>query len=110
MGYERTAKKVLDFFAPFLSDLDTTLLKTDYKTLLQEYFQAKEGVTPTYTIIQEKGPDHKKEFIAIVTVKDKKMGEGKGFSKKEAQQEAARSAWESLGFITAKVQSKDFPL
>ncbi len=96
LGYEETSQKVQSFFVPLLNDLEASLLKTDYKTLLQEFFQAREGVTPIYIIVNESGPDHQKEFLASVTVRGKKMGEVTGLSKQEAQQNAARSAWQKL--------------
>ena len=64
--------------------------KRDYKTRLQEVL-ALEGEAPTYLLI-ESGPDHDKTFHATVLVEDRKLGEGVGRSKKEAEQAAAGQA------------------
>ncbi len=66
----------------------------DFKTQLQEIVQKDGEKKITYEIIDEKGPDHEKIFIAQVKIADKVMGKGNGKSKKEAEQAAARSALE----------------
>ena len=64
--------------------------RRDYKTRLQEVL-ALEGASPTYEL-EESGPDHDKTFRATVLVEDRKLGEGVGGSKKEAEQAAAGQA------------------
>lgn len=71
--------------------------RRDYKTTLQEIVQRKSGQTLTYHMIGESGPDHNKTFRFAVCLNDKTVGEGSGHSKKEAEQEAARSALRKLG-------------
>ena len=66
----------------------------DYKTLLQELVQKHHEMNVTYKILKESGPDHDKRFVAGVFFKERMLGEGKGKSKKEAEQEAARVAFE----------------
>ena len=80
---------LLDRFFP-LEFLDT-------KTKLQEITQEKFKVTPEYILLEERGPEHDKEFEVGVYIKGKLMGLGKGKSKKEAEKEAAREAIERLG-------------
>ncbi|MDQ0159125.1 ribonuclease III [Alkalibacillus salilacus] len=63
----------------------------DYKSKLQEKMQ-KKGQNVSYQIIDEQGPDHNREFIAGVFLNHNKIGEGRGRSKKEAEQEAAKEA------------------
>ena len=63
----------------------------DYKSVLQELAQKEFGQFPTYKIVSEEGPDHKKEFSAVAIIKGKQYAEGKGKSKKEAEQSAAQS-------------------
>lgn len=65
----------------------------DYKTRLQEVLAAA-GLVPTYQVLGS-GPDHAKQFTATVLVDGTIRGEGIGASKREAEQEAARSALES---------------
>ena len=64
--------------------------RRDYKTRLQEVL-ALEGASPTYSL-HESGPDHDKTFHATVLVQTRKLGEGVGRSKKEAEQAAAGQA------------------
>jgi ribonuclease-3 len=68
----------------------------DYKTLLQEWVQKRMKTYPKYRVMQKTGPDHDKTFWIEVHVGDKSFGAGKGKNKKEAEQEAARLAWESM--------------
>jgi ribonuclease III len=68
----------------------------DYKSDLQELTQNKMGCIPVYKVAKETGPDHEKQFEVVVTVKDRKRGTGTGRSKKEAEQAAAKIAWEEF--------------
>ena len=65
----------------------------DYKTRLQEV-AAHDGFTPPVYALTESGPDHHKRFHATVAVGGKRLGAGTGTSKKEAEQKAARAAYE----------------
>ncbi len=65
-------------------------LYIDAKSTLQELSQDKLGLTPTYEVISEAGPDHAKEFVIGVYIGDDLIGKGKGSSKQSAQQEAAK--------------------
>jgi len=72
---------------------------SDYKSHLQEILQQQKSPLPVYKIVEEHGPDHEKLFRIKVEVKmDGKNQdfEGKGHTKKEAQQHAAKEAIESL--------------
>ena len=70
---------------------------SDHKTRLQEWVQATDGHrTPTYEIVSDSGPDHRKEFEAAVLVSGDIVACGKGSSKKEAEQEAAEAALKVL--------------
>lgn len=68
----------------------------DYKTILQEIVQKKNGKL-SYRLIAEYGPDHDKEFEMIVKSGQNILGEGKGKNKKEAEKEAARDALIKMG-------------
>ncbi|MEC7373808.1 MAG: ribonuclease III [Actinomycetota bacterium] len=65
----------------------------DYKTRLQEV-AAHDGFTPPVYALTESGPDHHKRFHATVAVGGERLGAGTGTSKKEAEQKAARAAYE----------------
>lgn len=67
----------------------------DYKTGLQELAAQDIGAVPHYRV-EERGPDHAKEFTATVYLADEPYGTGLGNSKKEAEQRAAREAFDRL--------------
>jgi ribonuclease-3 len=70
----------------------------DYKTRLQELSAHRFEHLPRYEVHDE-GPDHAKRFYATVSVGGAVHGRGEGRSKKQAEQEAARVAWQSLQTI-----------
>lgn len=72
--------------------LENKLFK-DFKTLLQEHTQAHNDITPHYEVLDESGPDHNKNYLVWVFLKDKKIWEGSGSSKKKAQEKAAENAY-----------------
>jgi ribonuclease III len=67
----------------------------DYKTRLQELAARHFEALPEYRVLDE-GPDHAKRFYATVTLGGATRGSGEGRSKKQAEQAAARSAWQEL--------------
>ncbi len=69
---------------------------TDFKSSLQEYTVKKFNQIPEYIILSETGPAHKKIFKVEVIINNKSYGKGKGYSKKNAQQEAAKEAYSQL--------------
>ncbi len=68
----------------------------DYKTLLQEYYQKKHKTVPQYRMDKKTGPDHDQTFWVSVLLGGTTYGPTSGKSKKEAEQAAARFAWEKL--------------
>jgi ribonuclease III len=67
----------------------------DYKTQLQEFCARAFDQLPVYAVSDE-GPDHAKQFHAVVHFSGRPQGSGRGRSKKQAEQAAARVAWGSL--------------
>ena len=68
----------------------------DYKTDLQEKCQSRFHVTPKYRLLSEEGPDHDKVFEVAIYIRNTVVGQGRGHSKKEAEQAAAREALKKL--------------
>lgn len=68
----------------------------NFKSQLQEYTQRELGTTPEYLLVEETGPDHAREFGVAARIKDAVFEIGRGRSKKEAEQHAARNAVLSL--------------
>ena len=69
---------------------DTMLIEA--KSIVQEFSQDKFNITPNYKVIEEKGPDHNKEFVVAIYFANKEIAKGKGKSKQEAETMAAREA------------------
>jgi ribonuclease-3 len=67
----------------------------DYKTVLQEELQKNGNVKIEYIVIEERGPDHDKEFVVEVKCNGKSLAKGMGTTKKGAETEAAKIAIES---------------
>jgi ribonuclease-3 len=93
------AKKFIDRFVSvkFAYILEHRLY-IDPKSRLQEISQETLGVTPSYKVLSEVGPDHAKEFEVGVYLGAELIGTGKGSAKQDAQVEAARIALEKKGW------------
>ncbi len=91
-GGKKNSDKFVNKF--ILSALDSVEKSgsSDYKTVLQELIQRKSGNQLSYSIVDESGPDHCKEFKSEVLLNGERIGVGTGRSKKEAEQEAAKDA------------------
>jgi ribonuclease-3 len=72
----------------------------DFKTRLQELAARRFEQLPRYDVTDE-GPDHAKQFFAIVLLAGVERGRGEGRSKKQAEQKAAREAWHVLSALLA---------
>lgn len=68
----------------------------DYKTVLQEELQKNGNVNIQYIIVDEKGPDHNKIFVAEVKFNNQCLARGVGKTKKEAEMQAAKQALENI--------------
>lgn len=93
-GIEEARKFVLRFVEK-LSEKHGSF--KDYKTTLQEIIQKNPEETLEYIVVDETGPDHDKSFAVEVHLNSNVIGRGKGKSKKNAEQEAAREALELMG-------------
>jgi ribonuclease-3 len=95
-GFAAAERFVHDMLIPEITKVLENRHAKDYKTLLQEHVQKRLKTYPRYRIVQKTGPDHDKTFWIEVHVGDRSFGAGKGKNKKEAEQEAARLAWENM--------------
>ena len=73
-------------------------LYRDPKSLFQEEAQERVGITPTYEVLQEWGPDHDKHFVIGAYLAGELAAQGEGPSKQTAQEEAARAALRAKGW------------
>ncbi len=94
-GFAATSDVVRTLFEPLLTEAATLGAGLDWKTSLQELAASRGLGVPVY-VIEESGPDHAKAFTAQVRVGDRLYGDGAGRSKKEAEQQAAETAWREV--------------
>ncbi|HEY2258483.1 MAG TPA: putative dsRNA-binding protein [Solirubrobacteraceae bacterium] len=92
-GYMATAAAVVDAFTP---EIEEALERpVDHKSALQERL-ARRGQLVSYEVIAEHGPPHDRTFTVVATIAGTHIGTGVGRSKKDAEQEAALTALESI--------------
>lgn len=97
-GYVPCNTFVLKTLIPRLDNIIKKKAWRDAKSRVQEEAQERVGLTPSYQVISENGPDHDKHFTVGIFFGDKKIAEGKGRSKQEAQQVAAQNAIDKKGW------------
>ncbi len=95
-GYDAAANFITKEILVELPTIITGGSYLDPKSRLQELIQEKNGVTPTYGVISESGPDHDKLFVVAVFVNTTEIGRGSGPSKQEGEISAAQNALEQL--------------
>lgn len=95
-GIGLTRKFIIDKLEPEYEEIMKTQQFKDYKSLLQEFVQARERITPAYKVIKEEGPDHDKVFTVAVLKGESELAKAEGKSKQEAEQNAAKNALEAL--------------
>lgn len=98
-GIEPARKHILRFMPKDLEHSVKFAFK-DFKTVLQEVVQKNPEEKVEYVLIGEEGPDHDKRFVVEVMLNSQVIGKGKGRSKKEAEQIAAKEALELMGYET----------
>ena len=96
-GMEAAAKHILRFMPENIIEAKKPVF-SDFKTVLQEIVQKNPEEKVEYVLIGEEGPDHNKRFVVEVCLNSQVIGKGKGRSKKEAEQLAAKEALELMGY------------
>lgn len=92
-GMEKTRWFVLEQLHPYLMQVSTgDVSPNDFKSKLQEVAQSIWKKVPIYRVAAESGSAHDRRFLVHVVFDDQVIGEGRGRSKKEAEQDAARDA------------------
>lgn len=86
-------------FSPLIKDVKDNLPIYNAKEILQEYTQGLTKERPVYTVINESGPEHKKQFEVQVSYREEVLATEVGKSKKDAEQKAAYAACKKLGVI-----------
>ena len=93
-GFEVSEKFILKMWKNFINLSEETII--DSKTKLQEYSLKKFKSLPIYKLVSFSGPKHKPKFLISVRLKDTKLYEGSGDSKKIAEQNAAKKLLDSI--------------
>ena len=91
------AKHIMRFMPDDLNHVGKPAF-SDFKTVLQEIVQKNPEEKVEYVLIGEEGPDHNKRFVVEVCLNGQVIGKGKGRSKKEAEQLAAKEALQLMGY------------
>jgi len=95
-GLAKARRFILRQFKPELEKIKAGKTIPNYKALVQELIQGQKRPTPAYRLVEATGPDHSKQFTAEILVEGEALGRGTGRSKKVAEIQAARAAWEKL--------------
>ena len=90
LGYDLAKRFIETYLLKKLPEIIESKSYKDAKSYFQEEAQEKVGVTPVYRVVKEWGPDHKKKFTVGVFLNDELVAEGQGYSKQEAEEEAAK--------------------
>ncbi len=98
-GLEAASRFALAQWEPELAAPESFVEIENPKGRLQEILQASSSAGPTYKIVRQAGPDHAREFEAVVQFEGRDLGHGIGASKKEAETRAAEAALERLGTL-----------
>ena len=93
-GLEKTRTFIINSLIPIIMN-NRMMVDKNYKSILLEKVQAIGKPSPEYSVLEEKGPDHNKDFTIGVYVNKEMIGKGVGKSKKQAEQAAAENALEN---------------
>jgi ribonuclease-3 len=95
LGWEKSREFITTFILCELDNILDKKLYLDPKSSFQEAAQEKTGITPTYKVLGEVGPDHAKQFEVGIFLDKDLIAKGIGSSKQEAQENAAREGLQS---------------
>jgi ribonuclease-3 len=91
-GLEAVRPIVERLLEPEIEQVASGALGSNHKSLLQQWAQRDFGVTPTYEVLRESGPDHSKSFYVTAQIGSRRYAPAWGRNKKEAEQRAASTA------------------
>lgn len=95
-GLKVSKSLILSLFKKEIERIDKLSYLRDPKTTLQEFVQGKYKQRPLYEVIQETGPDHKKEFTVRLSINGKEISTGTGTSKRKAEMDAAKKILQEI--------------
>jgi ribonuclease III len=94
--FQAAKKFVLRLIVPEIQKVLSHRHKKDYKTIIQEFFQRETKSAPRYILEGKTGPDHERVFTMRLSVDGREFADGRGRSKKEAEQNAAKAAYDEI--------------
>jgi len=97
-GYDMAQKFIADSLFQYTEEIVSKRLWQDSKSQFQEEAQEHVGITPSYQVLNETGPDHEKQFVVGVYLGEELIEKGEGRSKQDAEQEAALKALKAKGW------------
>jgi len=97
-GYDVAQKFIADNLFGYIDDVVKNRLWQDAKSYFQEQAQEHVNITPSYDVVKEEGPDHDKNFTVGVFLGKDRVALGSGYSKQEAEQNAAEQGLELKGW------------
>ena len=106
-GLEAARRLVLRCLEEEVKQAAEDRLRRNYKSLLQHFAQRNLGLTPTYQVLDEQGPDHSKAFCVAAVLGNRTFPPAWGPSKKTAEQNAARLAYRILTNSTDEEVEED---
>jgi ribonuclease-3 len=98
-GIEFVKEFILKNFMKIINMAMKSQIILDYKTKLQEILQKNGETSIQYDLVKFEGPPHRRKFFISVTFDGEVQGTGSGYSKKEAEQDAAQTALIKMGNI-----------
>lgn len=105
-GIERVKAFLAPLIDPMIDEAARSGHQRNFKSVLQQHAQQTFGASPSYRILDEKGPDHAKAFKIAVEVDGRRFESSWGQSKKQAEQQAALHALRELGVIAEDENGK----
>ena len=101
-GLEPVKRFILRYMIKHIGEAAGSAHQHNFKSVLQQVAQRKFNAGPTYTLLDEKGPDHAKIFEVCVVIEGRRFGSAWGNAKKQAEQDAALNA-----LVELEVAAKD---
>ncbi|MSU54938.1 MAG: ribonuclease III [Candidatus Taylorbacteria bacterium] len=98
-GYDVTEVFIKKYILSLIDGIVANKAWLDAKSFFQEKAQEIDGITPSYTVLKETGPDHDKHFTMVVSIGREQVATGDGKSKQDAEQAAAAAGLKAKGWL-----------
>lgn len=106
--FKEVSKFLEKTLGTFMREVDSDFAKFNAKAVLQEHTQSLDKQLPVYSVVEEIGPEHDKTFVVEVKYNGEVLAQGRGKTKREAEQAGAYEACEKLGAVKSEKRAEDF--